>query len=72
MAWYRFDCSSFWVYPQRMVAHLRASNSSRVYADAATMSRISLHDNRVTNRILRNAAQTIFTPVFKYQSDRLR
>ena len=64
MAWYRFDCSRFWV-SRENVRDLPASDSTHVCGDAATTSCVSLHDNDVPNGILRRAAQTIFTSIFK-------
>lgn len=54
------------------VRDLPASGSSRIYADAATTSCVSLHDNRFPNGILRHATQTIFAAVFKNQGNGLR
>lgn len=54
------------------VHDLPASESSRIYADAATTSFASLHDNRVSNGFLGHATQAILTPVFENQGNGLR
>src|SRR5580704_14319018 len=66
---HRLNFSSLRVGPKRMFAAFSFQVAAVLAQVSQQKTRASLQDNRFANRILRNTAQSVFSPIFKNQFD---